>query len=389
MPEKISLEQLQKKVKKLESEAVARRRVEKGLRKNYDALQKRVAQRTAELVQANAQLTHGIEEAKRAGKALKVSEEKYRCLYYYDPNPLLVVDEGSGEILEANDAAALAFQYDRETLLQVPFWKLFDADDSKALSEELKGLADDGYLFRARVMARRKDGSSHFFANIHVRRGRFRVLDDGGFGDALIIRVDDITEQLEREAQLIQASKMATLGEMATGVAHELNQPLNVMQVGADFLSKSIKRGKDITDEELSKVSRNIGEQVERAVRIINHLREFGRKSDVEFLPVDLNEPIRNVFTLLGQQLKVRNIGVTCDLDDNLPNILADKYRLEQVFLNLIVNARDAIEEKGPRGAREITIATFSEGETVVATVSDAGKGIPPQIRDTKGLEAA
>jgi signal transduction histidine kinase len=163
---------------------------------------------------------------------------------------------------------------------------------------------------------------------------------------------------------------------MATGVAHELNQPLNVIQIGADFLAKMMKREEEISDDKLLKVSRNISEQVNRATNIVNHLREFGRKSEWEVYPVDLNDPIRDVFTLLGQQLKLRNIEVNLKLDEGLPKIVADKNRLEQIFLNLITNARDAMEAKGPEVRKDLTIRTYQEGGSVVVTVSDTGIGM-------------
>jgi len=157
---------------------------------------------------------------------------------------------------------------------------------------------------------------------------------------------------------------------------------LNVMQVGADFLAKRIKQGRPISEQELIKLSRNFSEQVDRAVRIINHLREFGRKTDFGLYAVDLNEPIRDVFTILGQQLAVRNIEVELNLDSMLPKMLGDKNRLEQIFLNLVTNAKDAMEAKGPEEEKRLTIATFQEGDRIVATVSDTGKGMPPHIQE-------
>jgi len=313
--------------------------------------------------------------------ALKASEEKYRLLFNYDPNSLLVVDAESGKILDVNIPATQTFEYERSALLQMSFWKLFDVDQAVRLWKEIHRFDENEYIFVPKLWARKEDGN-HFVIHLHARRINFEALEGSDLGEVFLMRVVDITERLKDEAEIIQASKMATLGQVAMGIAHEINQPLNVMQVGADFLSKSIKRGKGISEERLLKVSRNISEQVERAVRIINHLREFGRKTDFELYPVNLNEPIRDVFTILGQQLAVRNIGVELQLDDNLPKILGDKNRLEQVFLNLVINARDAMEAKGPDDNKKLTIATFPEGDRVVATVSDTGKGMPPHIQE-------
>jgi signal transduction histidine kinase len=194
----------------------------------------------------------------------------------------------------------------------------------------------------------------------------------------------DISEKeikkLEKRTQLIQASKMSTLGEMASGIAHELNQPLNVIRMGATFLSKMIKKGQKIEDEELKTVTEEIVGQVDRASAIINHMRDFSRIG-VKTTKLDVNVPIRNIFGILGQQFKVRNIELELDLDDNLPNIMADSNKLEQVLLNLVVNARHAIEEKDKPGGK-VTIKSFSDRGHVAISVSDTGNGISEHILD-------
>jgi len=194
----------------------------------------------------------------------------------------------------------------------------------------------------------------------------------------------DISEKeikkLEQRTQLVQASKMSTLGEMASGVAHELNQPLSVIRMGATFLSKMIDKGKKIKDEELKTVTEQIVGQVDRAAAIINHMRDFARVG-IKTAKLDVNVPIRNIIGILGQQFKVRNIAIELDLDDNLPYIMADSNKLEQVLLNLVVNARYAIEEKGEPGGK-VTISSFSDRGRVAVSVSDTGNGIPEQVLD-------
>ena len=194
----------------------------------------------------------------------------------------------------------------------------------------------------------------------------------------------DISEKeikkLEKRTQLIQASKMSTLGEMASGVAHELNQPLSVIRMGATFLSKMIKKGQKIEDEQLRTVTEEIVGQVDRASAIINHMRDFSRIG-VKTTELDMNVPIRNILGILGQQFKVRNIEIESNLDDNLPHIMADSNKLEQVLLNLVVNARQAIEEKGEPGGK-VTINSFSDKGRAAISVSDTGNGIPEHILD-------
>ncbi|MBA4358729.1 MAG: PAS domain-containing sensor histidine kinase, partial [Desulfovibrio sp.] len=136
----------------------------------------------------------------------------------------------------------------------------------------------------------------------------------------------------------------------------------------------------------LREMADKLRNNVERSTRIISHMREFGRKpatQDAE--PVDLNLIVQRAFDFFSQQLKVRGIEVVFDLAEELPPILADPNRLEQVFMNLLLNARDAIEDKcagiacGPRD-RRITLRTRARRRTVMAEVADTGVGIPRDI---------
>jgi C4-dicarboxylate-specific signal transduction histidine kinase len=148
-----------------------------------------------------------------------------------------------------------------------------------------------------------------------------------------------------------------------------------------------VNQPKEIPRADLTRVSGQIREQIDRAVRIINHLREFGRKAETKKVKVYINTPIEGAFTLLGQQLKVRDIKMALELDDNLPPIMADSNRLEQVFIDLVINARDSMEEKKEKSAGEIvesilTVRSFSENGLVIVIISDTGVGIPEGLRD-------
>ena len=163
---------------------------------------------------------------------------------------------------------------------------------------------------------------------------------------ALLVTTSDITKRLEAEQQLIQASKMATLGEMATGVAHELNQPLSVIKTASRFFIKKVRNDEPIPEHLLSTMAEEIDSHVDRASKIINHMREFGRKTDKRLDPISINDVLARTSEIFSQQLKVRGIDVVWELAADLPRVRADANRLEQVFINLLINARDAIEEK-------------------------------------------
>ncbi len=308
---------------------------------------------------------------------LKASEQKYRSLFDNDPNPILVFHPSNLQIIDANIRATEKYGYSREELLQMSVADLGEAEDAK----KIRAAAEEAYIFLPRLRHRKKDGS---FIHVNMHSSPIEHLGE----NVMIANIADISDRIEAEAQLIQAGKMATLGEMSAGVAHELNQPLNAIRIGSDILKKMVDRGQSLTPDVLVKVSREIVAQVDRAANIINHLREFGRKSDLDELEkVDINKPIRDVFTVLGQQLKLRQIEVNLELDEDLPPILGVSNRLEQVFINLVMNARDSMEEKRASAYQEevesvLTISSHQKEDKVVVTVRDTGRGMDDNIRE-------
>jgi PAS domain S-box-containing protein len=311
---------------------------------------------------------------------LRESEEKYRFLFDNGPSPIFVIDAQTMMILDVNARAEEEYLYSKSELLNMNFADLGLDRDREETSSNLKKLfATEVALFPV-VQHRRKDGSL-FVVNFQACTSRYQDRP------AIIAAVWDVTERLEKRAKLIQAGKMATLGEMATGIAHELNQPLNVIMLGCDYLRKKTRAGAYVTNEDVKQITLEINSSVQRASRIINHLRQFGRKADETMSPLDINYPISNVFNLVGTQLEARGIKWELNLDDSLPRILGDGNRLEQVFINLVLNARDAMlseqaesKEKPENGEKVVTIRSFSENERVVVTVSDTGPGVPESI---------
>lgn len=310
-------------------------------------------------------------------RRLRESEEKYRSLFDSNPDPVFVVDLKKKRILDANPRAEEVYGYTKPELLGRPITDLEPADGGTGVARFMSAPQAGECILFPKVRHLKKGGVP-FFVNLHACRTHYRGKE------AVIFSTTDITDMVEKDAQLIQASKMKTLGEMSAGIAHELNQPLNAIKMGSDFLSLMVGQKRDIPKENLGRVVGEISVQVDRAAAIINHLREFGRKSDLKKEGVDINVPIRGVFTIIGQQLALQNIDVTLDLCDALPQVLAHSNRLEQVFFNLVTNARDAINMRrdisgNGDSPREISIRSWAEGDRVAVTVSDTGCGISPR----------
>jgi len=325
-----------------------------------------------EMVQLADSFKHMLYRLRKSEEDLRQSEEKYRLLFDTEPNPIFILEPKTLKILDANARAESQYGYGKEEFLKMSFVDLEHEGEPQEIMSAFDGVMDGRCVLFSKKRHQRKD-QSLFFANVHICCARYVGKD------ALIATTTDITETVMKEAQLIQASKLATLGEMATGIAHELNQPLNVIKIGSAFLLESVREGRKVSEKDLTTIAEEFNGEVDRASGIINHLRNFARTGDISKEEVFINEPIRGVFKVLGQQLKLRQIDVELDLNENLPSIMADSNRLEQVFINLVTNARDALEEVSGH-KKVLKIRSFMEEGNVVVTVSDTGKGIPAGI---------
>jgi C4-dicarboxylate-specific signal transduction histidine kinase len=178
----------------------------------------------------------------------------------------------------------------------------------------------------------------------------------------------------EKQEQLVQAGKLATLGELTTGVAHELNNPLNNIGLLIGNVIDLIEFGRLDHDRMLNDL-RSATQQVSKATEIISHLRTFGRAAPVSREPVSLNDTIQSALSLLNEQLRLREIELELDLSPDEPIVIANAIQLEQVFLNLLTNARDALAD-APR--KVIGVSTRVERNIGRTVVRDTGRGIPP-----------
>ncbi len=307
------------------------------------------------------------------------SEEKYRTLFDNDPTPIFIIDRNNYEIIDMNQRAKDVYGYRVQELYGTSFLELGDPDDDEVISGLRYLSKEHSMLFSKRRHF--KKGGHPFFVNIIISYAEY------GGKNVIIANTTDITEIVEKETQLIQASKMTTLGVMAAGMAHEINQPLNVIQICADFFLKMLKKGGPIPDEDLKSMANDIVENVARASKVIKHVRDFARQTEVVRNKLFINEPIKDIFKVLGHQLKVHQIELNLDLDENIPAISADHNRIEQVFINLVTNAIDAMDEKAARQKKGsvdkmLTIKSFQENGYVVVTVTDTGTGMTDEVKE-------
>ncbi len=319
------------------------------------------------------------EELEKSYQRLQTTEERYHLMFDADPHSIFILHPKSFEILDVNKTAIDCYGYSTEEFQQMTLLDLCHHNDDFFAREISKIVTKQPRFFPKRV--HQKKTGDVIYVDVHIRD--VRLVNE----DYLIATTTDVTENVETEAKLIQAGKMATLGTMASGIAHEINQPLNVIQVCSDYIAKTLSKMGGTIDGDLSAMAEEIGTNVQRAAEIISHMRDFSRQSEVEYHKIDINCPLQDVFKIVGQQLRVHQIELVLDLDNALPRILADHNRLEQVFINLVSNAMDALDEKARlqpdhTWTKTLTIRSFLEKDYVTVTVADNGTGIPEEISD-------
>jgi C4-dicarboxylate-specific signal transduction histidine kinase len=184
-------------------------------------------------------------------------------------------------------------------------------------------------------------------------------------------------ELRDKQAQLVQAGKLATLGELTTGVAHELNNPLNNIGLYVGNVIDQIRLGEIETEGLVSDLEKAM-EQVRKATEIISHLRTFGRAAHVSVEQVDVDDVIERSLLLMQEQLRLRAIEVELELCPDELLVLANPIQLEQVFINLLTNARDALSDAKHKTIR---IASSRDDQRIRIAFSDTGPGILPELQ--------
>jgi PAS domain S-box-containing protein len=316
-------------------------------------------------------------------EALRQSEEKYRLII--DKSLAGIFLYRDDRILFSNSRLGLMLGYSPGDLVGTRIWDLIYEPDRPRVQQlvakrEAEGFADLRY--ECRLVTK---GGSIIWADVASSVANYEGQP------AVLVNVYDITDRKEseerhrelrelaqkQEEQLVHSTRLAELGEMAAGVAHELNQPLtgirNFARNAAYMLDKGVGNPDEVKDN-----LRLISEQVDRAAKIINQMRELTRRSAREFAPLDLSNIVRESVEFLSPQLRLSGVHVQLDLARNLPQVMGDRIRLEQVFLNLLTNARQAMEETAERRLTVKTRLDPAGRHPVVVEIIDTGKGFAP-----------
>jgi two-component system NtrC family sensor kinase len=200
--------------------------------------------------------------------------------------------------------------------------------------------------------------------------GTYPIFDENGQVHQAIVLEEDMTERLRLEASLAQSEKLAAVGQLAAGVAHEINNPLTAVIANSQLLQRSLPPDSDLQESvELIMIAGG------RAAQVVRNLLDFARKEQYRFEPTDVNETVRKALGLVQHEILSRSITLTFNPDESFPRILASSDHLQGVWLNLLLNALDAFE--GTPG--EIRIATRRQDNSIHVIFEDTGRGIPAE----------
>jgi len=275
----------------------------------------------------------------------------------------LLIENVEGQISFVNPRLCEMLGYDspKDLIGQRIFSWIDTSDQFVARQQHNAVMAGNRRRYEAKFQA--KNGSI-----IPVLASSAPLVERGGQPDNILTVVTDLREMKQLQERLHQSEKLSALGELVAGVAHELNNPLTSI-IGYTQLIRVANVSATIEDD-LAKVL----SQAERAAEIVRNLLAFARQERPYRQMVDLNDLILRTLALRSYELRVQNIKVNTDLSPDLPNTLADPYQCQQIFLNLILNAEQAMTEAGV--GTNISVRTWQENDTIHAEIADDGPGI-------------
>jgi PAS domain S-box-containing protein len=325
------------------------KRLEEALAVERDLLEGRVRERTA---------------------ALRASAERLRAIFQEAPMGIAQAD-GDGRLIETNAAFQDMLGYSREELRGLTFADVThpeDVESDLALFEELLAGEREGYHLQKRYI--RKDGKV-VWVNLSVSLVR-GLGDEAGF---YLGMVEDISEERRAQEALMRSEKLAVAGRLAASLAHEINNPLQSV-IGCLGLAEEALAGGEAAGPYL----RVADEELRRTARIVSRLRELYRPAaDTVWQALDLNQLIPDLLTLNRPQLQARHVEASWWADETLPPLVGAPDQIRQVFLNLVLNALDAMAEGG---RLEIVALPTERPVGVEVAVRDSGPGIPPEAME-------
>lgn len=320
-----------------------------------------------------------ITDRKRAEMALQESEQRYRLLAEHSTD-IISKHTPDGTCLYASPAALRLLGFQPEQLLGRSAYELIHLDDRPGL-EEFYTAISNGQSRTSLYRIRRADGSYTWFETTSQCIGL-----EGDDEREVICVSRDVTLRKETEdlarrqqAELAHIARLSSMGEMATGLAHELNQPLTVISHYADACTQTIESDEDFRPEQIMNWTKRISEQAHQAGEIIRRIKIFGRKSEPHRSVTACEEVIREAVELTAMDAAMHGCRVRVSLAENLPCLDVDKVQIQQVLVNLLRNAFEALDSSGAEDRLVEVVAARENGTQVQVFVKDRGAGVPEE----------
>ncbi len=322
-----------------------------------------------------------ITERKEAQIALKASEELYHSLLQTSPDGIILFDL-DGHITEASDIAIkLLGVPDRKAVEGLHFMNFIPKHSLRSLIKIIDKTVQNGMVHNFEIQLIKAD-KTEFESEISTSL----VKRSNGEVNAFMSVIRDISERKLLEKQLRHSERMTGIGELATGMAHEINQPLNTISLNMDNILFYIDNNTIKTSYLKTKINK-VFDNISRIKKIIDHVRTFSRDQDDFFQDhFDVNASIQNAISMISQTFLHKGIDLFFHPNYNLPSLKGNTYRFEQVILNLLINAKDAIEEKKKEASvkfkKKIEISAVLKERQIIIEIKDNGIGIVPENLD-------
>ena len=374
--------------------AIHRKRVEVELMKLNNELESRIEERTKDLI-------NEIGDRKKIEELLRESEEKYRQIFENANDGIILTVEGIVRFI--NPKIYEMTGYMPKNIIGKPFSDFMHVDFRELIMEnhmarlrgedvperyDIKFIDKKGNLcwFEIKSTVISWEGETAVLTFVSDISDRKKTDDEmKKLNRNLEQRVQEELQKINKQREmLIQKSKLESLGELAAGIAHEINQPLGSISMGLDNLHIKLKSG-EITEEYAKRKSDSIFRDVDRIRNIIEHVRIFSRdQQNATVEPISVSEVVHNALSLIARQYENKGIDLQIKYSSRNDQTMGNKYKLEQVILNLLSNARYAVREKEKAGIKgykkTIKINTFANRKECGVIIHDNGTGIPENI---------
>ncbi len=291
---------------------------------------------------------------------LKSSEKKYRSLIENSPEAVAIIDS-EGHILECNSKLNHLTGYKATRLKSLNFYELIDQENRRKITSFTSNTSDAEHFETELFTA---DGLK-IPVEIYLIRGFSLDRKD----DLSFVYVRDLSERKKIEHYSIQTEKMVALGQISSGIAHEIRNPLFALNNNLDYLKKKFGR-----EQTFREIYPELKGGIERIQNIVSAILDFARPHQPEFKRMDINEIINKSLLLVKKQSEKLSISIETQLDAGIPEVEVDPHQMEQVFINLFLNAFAAMGESGT-----LTIQTRALSSFVKIKIQDTGRGISPE----------